>query len=83
VKKACESCKWLGNRNANSSFYKCDAPQNTMKNGDRRWTYCAVQRMSAWPYNFLLGSCGKGGRWFKQREPDMRNVTPTKLKVVK
>lgn len=75
--KLCRDCKWMREPGA---FAKCTAQLNPANSGDAftgfdgpsmdAKRYCATQRMHDRFDAFLLGRCGKYGRWFEPKEDD-------------
>jgi len=70
--KICADCKWYRLR----TFGECEAPQNKSDinivtgRASYQWIYCDTHRLKTWPWDILMGVCGRRGRWFEPEEKE-------------
>jgi len=70
--KLCKDCKWMENP---GEFAACTHPKQKRKDFGmtgfeiewRRWKYCSLQRQEGIFDRYLMGTCGKGGRWWEPK----------------
>ena len=76
--KLCKDCKWGvsedGPVSSLPSYLQCRAPKNQILvnlvtgYSDHKISYCSVQRTEGRLFAYLLGICGKSGRWWEAKE---------------
>jgi len=69
--RLCKDCKWSST--PNTTFSNCNNPKNIMVDivtgsQKRKWDYCSTQRLHNRFDSWLVGECGKIGRWWETKE---------------